>query len=71
MEIIVASDGIFAKTIPFKDDKLTKALKNYNLEGDIKAITNSIKSIKKSISYEKVDVFGELDLEKLNIREFN
>jgi hypothetical protein len=48
---------------------LVKKKKKY--KADITAITNSIKSIKRSLTFEKVDVFMDLDLEKLNIREFN
>lgn len=57
VEIEVKDNGIFIKTIPYKDRKMQKEELNFNVEGEIQIIKNLVKSISKSLYYEKIDVF--------------
>lgn len=64
IEIIVNNNGIFAKTIPYKDDKSKiKINEKFNLNNELHLICNLIQSIKRSISLEKIDVIGQLEIE--------
>ena len=42
----------------------------FNIEGELELIKNLLKSIRKSVSFERIDVFTELDnLDKINLSE--
>lgn len=89
IEIQVNDQGIFAVTIPYKDNVPTPQQEQFNLgtiftflsnfysfsliilEAEIELIKNSVKNIKKSVSYEKIEIFQDLDIDRLNFREFS
>ncbi|KRX01904.1 Ribosomal protein S5 domain 2-type fold [Pseudocohnilembus persalinus] len=70
-EIIVNDSGIYALTIPYKDIKHSPNLENFNLEPEFELIKSSIRNIKKSVSYEKIDIFQDFDIDRMNFREFS
>ncbi|KAL4480128.1 hypothetical protein ABPG74_020644 [Tetrahymena malaccensis] len=72
IEIQVNSNGIFAKTIPYKDDKnLSKVIDKFNLERELYLLRSLVQNIKKSVSYEKIEVIGPQEIETANLSEAN
>ena len=71
IEIEIKDDGIIAKCIPFNDRRSVKKEKAFNIENEFNLIRALIASIRKSVSFERIEVFEDLDLNKLNFHEFN
>lgn len=70
IEIAVKSDGIFAKTIPYRDNKAQlKVLARFNLEKELEIVRSLVMSIKKQIAYEKIDLLGQQEIESSNLSE--
>lgn len=40
------------------------------MDTEFELIRNCVKNIKKSVSYEKIDIFQDFDIDKMNFREF-
>lgn len=55
-------EGIFAKGIPYQDNRLTNEEKKFNVKGELDWIQNLISNIRKSTSYDKIDLFEEVDM---------
>lgn len=54
-------EGIFAKGIKYKDRELTKEEKLFNCAGELRQISQLMSQIKKLTSYDKIEVFQEVD----------
>ncbi len=70
IEIEIKDNGIFCKTIPYKDARPKKEDKMFNFEQEFEIIKRCMINLKKSVSYEKIDALNEIELERMNIREF-
>lgn len=69
MEVEITSTGIFAKTIPFRDKPVNKALAKFNLEKELILLRSLVQSIKKQIAYEKIEIFGPLEIEATTLSD--
>lgn len=70
IEIEFTNQGIFAKTIPYKDDKaVLKVIEKINLERELFLVRSLVISIKKSIAFEKIEVIGPQEIESANLSD--
>lgn len=59
-------DGIFAQGIPYKDRPLNETEQNFNIQHEIRLISNLVHQIKKVVAYDRIEAFQEV---KLNLLE--
>jgi predicted restriction endonuclease len=62
VEVSVTPEGIFAKAVPYQDVKLTAEERKFNVKGELDLIQSLITSIRKSTSYDKIDLFEEVEM---------
>jgi len=68
---MVKDHGIFVETIPYKDNRFSKEEKMFNLIAELDQIRTIVSTIKKALSYEKIDAFIDIDLDRMNFSEFS
>jgi hypothetical protein len=70
IEIEFTNHGIFAKTIPYKDNKaVLKIIETINLERELFLVRSLVISIKKSIAFEKIEIIGPQEIETASLSE--
>jgi hypothetical protein len=60
--VVVGSEGIYAKAIPYKDRKLTEAELGFNVAAQIEQIQNLVNQISTMARYDRVEFFKEFDV---------